>query len=91
MEINIATLTPPVDCKRDHMRGDPGAPVALVEFGDFQCPDCGNAYPVVHELLARFGNRLRFGLDTERFERELRERRHAPAGAGGGHLSRDAP
>jgi NhaA family Na+:H+ antiporter len=133
MDVNIATLTPPVDDERDHVRGDPGAPVTLVEYGDFQCPYCGDAYPVVHELLARFGDRLRFvfrhmplsdlhpraeaaaeaaeaagaqgrfwemhdrlfshqqqlsdqdlrdhaeaiGLDVERFDLELRERRHA--------------
>jgi Na+:H+ antiporter, NhaA family len=115
------------------VRGDPGAPVTVVEYGDFQCPLCGDAYPVVHQLLARFGDQLRFvfrhmplndlhpraeaaaeaaeaagaqgrfwemhdrlfthrqqlsdedlrghaeaiGLDSERFERELRERRHA--------------
>jgi Na+:H+ antiporter, NhaA family len=60
MEINIATLTPPVDSQRDHVRGDPGAPVTLVEYADFQCPYCGDAYPVIHELLERFGDRLRF-------------------------------
>jgi protein-disulfide isomerase len=107
--------------------------VTLVEYGDFQCPFCGDAYPVVQELLAQFGDQVRFvfrhmplsdlhpraeaaaeaaeaaaaqgrfwemhdrlfthqhqlsdedlrghaealGLDVERFERELRERRHA--------------
>ena len=51
---------PPVDAERDHVRGHPHAPVTLVEYGDFQCPDCGYAYPVVEELLARFGHQLRF-------------------------------
>ena len=60
MEIEIATLTPFVDNERDHVRGDPRAPVTLVEYGDFQCPYCVDAYPVVHELLQRFGDRLRF-------------------------------
>jgi NhaA family Na+:H+ antiporter len=54
------TLNPPVDPERDHVRGAPGAIVTLVEYGDFQCPYCGEAYPVVNELLARFGDRLRF-------------------------------
>jgi Na+:H+ antiporter, NhaA family len=49
-----------VDPGRDHLRGDPGARVTLVEYGDFQCPYCREAYPVVHELLARFGSDLRF-------------------------------
>ena len=36
------------------------APVTLVEYGDFQCPYCGDAYPVVKDLVERFGDRLRF-------------------------------
>jgi protein-disulfide isomerase len=60
MEPQIATLSPPVDPARDHVRGGADAPVTLVEYGDFQCPYCGEAYPVVHELLERFGDQLRF-------------------------------
>jgi NhaA family Na+:H+ antiporter len=60
MEPAIATLSPPVDPVRDHVRGGVDAQVTLVEYGDFQCPYCGDAYPVVHELLERFGDRLRF-------------------------------
>jgi protein-disulfide isomerase len=44
---------------RDHVRGAAGAPVTLVEYGDFECPHCGAAYPVLKELQARFGDRLR--------------------------------
>jgi Na+:H+ antiporter, NhaA family len=60
METEVPTLSPPVEAARDHVRGGTDAPVTLVEYGDFQCPYCGDAYPVVHELLARFGDRLRF-------------------------------
>jgi NhaA family Na+:H+ antiporter len=60
MEPLIATLNPPVDPARDHVRGPAGAPVTLVEYGDFQCPYCGEAYPVVNELIERFGDQLRF-------------------------------
>ena len=56
----IATLSPPVDPDRDHVRGGADARVTLVEYGDFQCPYCGEAYPVVQELLERFGDQLRF-------------------------------
>lgn len=60
MEPQIATLRPSVDPARDHVRGGADAPVTLVEYGDFQCPYCGDAYPVVHDLLERFGEQLRF-------------------------------
>ena len=60
MQPLIATLSPPVDPERDHARGPADAPVTLVEYGDFQCPYCGEAYPVVNELLDRFGEQLRF-------------------------------
>jgi NhaA family Na+:H+ antiporter len=60
MDPVIATLSPPVDPKRDHVRGATDARVTLVEYGDFQCPYCGDAYPVVRGLLDRFGDRLRF-------------------------------
>ena len=59
MEPLIATLSPPVDPARDHVRGGADAPVTLVEYGDYQCPYCGEAYPVVNELLERFGDQLR--------------------------------
>src|SRR4051812_3249264 len=36
-----------------HIRGNPSAPVTLVEFGDYQCPSCGYYHPVVEELLKR--------------------------------------
>jgi protein-disulfide isomerase len=45
---------PVVDADRDHVRGASGGRVTLVEYGDFQCPYCGDAYPVVLELLERF-------------------------------------
>jgi Na+:H+ antiporter, NhaA family len=60
MEATAATLTPPVDPARDHVRGATDASVTLVEYGDFQCPSCGDAYPQVLDLLERFGDKLRF-------------------------------
>jgi hypothetical protein len=46
--------------ERDHLRGASGAPTTLVEYGDFDCPFCAQAYPVVRELLQRFDKQLCF-------------------------------
>jgi protein-disulfide isomerase len=45
---------------RDHIRGPEKAPITLLEYGDYQCPFCGEAAPVVHEVQRRLGDRLRF-------------------------------
>jgi Na+/H+ antiporter NhaA len=45
-----------VDPERDHYRGPVDAPVTVVEYGDFECPYCGMAEPVVRELLQEFGD-----------------------------------
>jgi protein-disulfide isomerase len=127
-----AALTLPVG-ERDHVQGPADAPVTLVEYGDYECPYCGMAYPIVKQVQRRLGDRLRFvfrnfpistshphaehaaeaaeaaaaqgkfwemhdllyerqrtltdtylhefaaeiGLDVERFDREMAERRHA--------------
>src|SRR5262249_20156640 len=52
----LTDLAVPIDPERDHVRGPEDAPVTLVEYGDFQCPYCGRAEPVVRELLADFGD-----------------------------------
>jgi protein-disulfide isomerase len=52
-------LTVPVDAT-DHMLGAPHAPVAVVEYGDFECPNCKQAAPAVKLLLERFPGRIRF-------------------------------
>jgi protein-disulfide isomerase len=51
----MSVLTVPVSRNRDHIRGDPDAPVMMVEYGDFECPFCGEAYVVLKELEARLG------------------------------------
>lgn len=52
----IVDLAVTVDPERDHLRGPSEAPVTLVEYGDFECPYCGQAEPVVRELLADYGD-----------------------------------
>ena len=57
---DILDLSEDVDPDRDHIRGADDAPVTLVEYGDFECPFCGQAESVVRELLASFGDDLRY-------------------------------
>jgi protein-disulfide isomerase len=54
-----ATLTQPVSA-RDHAEGPADAPLTLVEYGDYQCPYCGAAYPVVKRLQKTLQKKLRF-------------------------------
>jgi protein-disulfide isomerase len=53
----MSTLKVPVS-PRDHRRGGPNAAVTLVEYGDYQCPYCAAAHPVVRFLESRFGPAL---------------------------------
>ncbi|HEY8237197.1 MAG TPA: thioredoxin domain-containing protein, partial [Gaiellaceae bacterium] len=55
-----AVLTLPVDEERDHVQGAVSAAVTLVQYGDYECPYCGEAYPIIKDVQARLGDRLRF-------------------------------
>jgi protein-disulfide isomerase len=59
MTVQTPVLTPPVSMD-DHAQGPETAPVTLVEYGDFECPDCGQAYPIVKAVQQQFGDQLRF-------------------------------
>ena len=52
-------LTVPVS-EHDHVQGPAAAPVTLVEYGDFECPHCGAAHPIVQEIQQQLGSSLRF-------------------------------
>src|SRR5271154_5366273 len=53
------SLTLPV-AKRDHIQGPSDAPIMLVEYGDYECPYCGEAYPIIKAIQERLGDRLCF-------------------------------
>jgi protein-disulfide isomerase len=58
-KISTPLLDPPVGL-HDHLQGVLGAELALVEYGDFECPYCRRAAPVIDEVRARLGDRLVF-------------------------------
>jgi protein-disulfide isomerase len=59
MTMSNGLLTPPVG-PGDHAIGPESAPVVLVEYGDFECPHCGAAAPIVDSVVSRLGSRIRF-------------------------------
>lgn len=56
---NCSDLAVPVS-ERDHIQGPRSAPVVLVEYGDYECPYCLNAWPVVQEVRRELGDRVAF-------------------------------
>jgi protein-disulfide isomerase len=50
----------PVSESRDHIQGPVTAPITLVEYGDYECPYCAQAYMITKEIQERLGNKLRF-------------------------------
>jgi Na+/H+ antiporter NhaA len=57
---DILDLSEDIDPERDHIRGPDDAPVTLVEYGDFECPYCGQAESVIRELVSSFGDDVRY-------------------------------
>ncbi|MEA2221704.1 MAG: hypothetical protein QOH83_80 [Solirubrobacteraceae bacterium] len=57
---DILDLADDVDASRDHIRGPEDAPVTLLEYGDFECTYCGQAEEAIRELLASFGDDVRY-------------------------------
>jgi len=57
--ITSGRLTLPVSA-RDHIQGPAAGPITLLEYGDYECPHCGAAHPIVKALLQRFHQTMRF-------------------------------
>jgi Na+/H+ antiporter NhaA len=57
---DILDLAVDVDPEYDHIRGPDDAPVTLVEYGDFECPYCGQAESAIRDLLAAHGDDVRY-------------------------------
>ena len=55
----MSTLKPSLSDK-DHIQGSESATVEIVEFGDYECPYCGDAYPIVKEIQETFGDQISF-------------------------------
>jgi protein-disulfide isomerase len=53
------SLRPPFS-EKDHYQGDIHATLELVEYGDYQCPYCGRAYPIIKQVQSKLGKDLRF-------------------------------
>jgi len=58
-ESAMTKLKTPVT-QHDHAQGDKDAPLTLLEYGDFECPHCGRAHPIVKALQQQFGDQLKF-------------------------------
>lgn len=56
----VRKLTVPVSIGLDHVRGSINAPITIVEYGDYECPYTGGAYPVVKEIMKQFDERIYF-------------------------------
>jgi len=77
---STGTLTIPVG-PRDHVMGPADAPITLVEYGDFQCPYCGAAYPIVKQVRAHLGERVRFAFRNFPLTRIHQHAEHAAEAA----------
>jgi len=59
MANNIESELTPVVAASDPIRGNPAAPVTIIEYSDFECPHCADAEPVLRELLKKYPDKIR--------------------------------
>jgi len=50
----------PAVSKTDHIQGKKDATIVIVEYGDYQCPYCGAAYPILKEMMKKYGKEIKF-------------------------------
>jgi protein-disulfide isomerase len=60
IEKEIKKLSEPVNIGSDHIQGSINAPLNIVEYGDYECPYTGMAYPIVKEIVRQFGDKIYF-------------------------------
>ena len=65
MESEIVRLTLPVNNNRDHIQGPTIAPVTLLEYGDYECPYCDQAYVIIKQVQKYLGQKLRFAFRNQ--------------------------
>jgi len=57
---NDAAGLAPVVTQEDYIRGNPEAPITIVEYSDFECPFCSRFHPIVKQIMAEYGNKVRW-------------------------------
>jgi len=60
MSSGYSSLSLPVNRNRDYIKGPDSASITLVEYGDYECPYCGQAYPIIKQIQDYFGDNIRF-------------------------------
>ena len=70
------------EANRDHIQGPIDAPFFLLEYGDYECPHCGEAYPIVRAVQKQLGNRLCFAFRNFPLTNIRRYAAHAAEAAG---------
>jgi hypothetical protein len=73
-QMQMATLKIPIT-QHDHIRGPAHAPITLVEYGDYECPHCALAYPIVSQVQLSFSGRNQVRLSAFPFDRSAPARR----------------
>jgi protein-disulfide isomerase len=85
MESEIVRLTLPVNNIRDHIQGPTIAPVTLLEYGDYECPYCGQAYVIIKQVQKYLGQKcvLYFAIFLTQLHPHAQQAAEAAGSSGG--------